>query len=211
MIGDSTGQTIYKNIGDEKSMNDMQCDLNILQDRELSLEEKLNKCKQEEKSVRDRDVQKQTQMENLKDQNNLLQETADILQFQRRCINETGTYQERKVANAQYCFIKSTFTWSDGKTKCQSFKSYLLEINSEAEQNWLRDKVSTDKWWTGAIKHPQYNDWVWDHSGDKQTYKNWYPNQPNGGNREECMLSENGLWHDYPCAFRYKIICERGE
>lgn len=24
--------------------------------------------------------------------------------------------------------------------KCQSFKSYLLEINSEAEQNYLKDK-----------------------------------------------------------------------
>lgn len=96
-------------------------------------------------------------------------------------------------------------------TKCQSFKSYLLEINSEAEQNWLMDKVSTDKWWTGAVKHPQYNDWVWNYSGDGLTYKNWYLNQPNGGNGEECMLSENGLWHDYPCDFRYKIICERGE
>lgn len=61
------------------------------------------------------------------------------------------------------------------------------------------------------MKHPQYNDWVWDHSGDGLTYKNWYPNQPNGGNREECMLSEKGLWHDYPCNSRYKIICERGE
>lgn len=24
--------------------------------------------------------------------------------------------------------------------KCESFKSYLLEINSKAEQNWLKDK-----------------------------------------------------------------------
>lgn len=26
------------------------------------------------------------------------------------------------------------------QTKCQSFNSYLLEINSESEQNWLKDK-----------------------------------------------------------------------
>uniref|UniRef100_K1R657 Lectoxin-Lio2 n=1 Tax=Magallana gigas TaxID=29159 RepID=K1R657_MAGGI len=99
--------------------------------------------------------------------------------------------QERRVANAQFCFMKSSFTWNAGKTKCQSFKSYLLEINSEAEQNWLMDKISTGKWWTGAVKHPQYDDWVWDHSGNDLTYKNWYPNQPNGGKSEECMLSEN--------------------
>ncbi|XP_052692574.1 CD209 antigen-like protein C isoform X1 [Crassostrea angulata] len=100
--------------------------------------------------------------------------------------------QERRVANAQYCFMKSSFTWNAGKTKCQSFKSYLLEINSEAEQNWLMDKVSTGKWWTGGIKHPQYDEWVWDHSGNDLTYRNWYPNQPNGGKSEECMLSEDG-------------------
>lgn len=33
LIGDSIGQTIYKDTGNEKSMNDMQCDLNILQGR----------------------------------------------------------------------------------------------------------------------------------------------------------------------------------
>lgn len=26
------------------------------------------------------------------------------------------------------------------QTKCQSFNSYLLEINSEAEQNWLMEE-----------------------------------------------------------------------
>lgn len=107
--------------------------------------------------------------------------------------------------------MKSSFTWNAGKTKCQSLKSYLLEINSEAEQNWLMDKVSTGKWWTGGIKHPQYDDWVWDHSGNDLTYRNWYPNQPNGGKSEECMLSEDGSWHDYPCDFTFRIICERGK
>lgn len=40
-------------------------------------------------------------------------------------------------------FIKSIYIWIRFfvlQTKCQSFKSYLLEINSEAEQNWLMDK-----------------------------------------------------------------------
>lgn len=40
-------------------------------------------------------------------------------------------------------FIESIYIWIRFfvlQTKCQSFKSYLLEINSEAEQNWLMDK-----------------------------------------------------------------------
>ncbi|XP_052692575.1 C-type lectin domain family 10 member A-like isoform X2 [Crassostrea angulata] len=209
LIGESTGQTIYKDNGDDKPINGLQFDIDIFHYRELYLEDKIKSCNQEVKSLRDRDVQLQKQMKNLKDQNNLIRETDDILQFQLRCENETGTYQERRVANAQYCFMKSSFTWNAGKTKCQSFKSYLLEINSEAEQNWLMDKVSTGKWWTGGIKHPQYDEWVWDHSGNDLTYRNWYPNQPNGGKSEECMLSEDGSWHDYPCDFRFRIICER--
>lgn len=71
--------------------------------------------------------------------------------------------------------------------------------------------LSRDEWWTGVIIHTLNNVWVWDHSGDELIYTNWDPNgsQPNGGNGENWVLSQADTWHDYPCDFRYNIICQR--
>lgn len=54
---------------------------------------------------------------------------------------------------------------------------------------------------------------MWDHSGDELVFQNWdtVGSQPSGGTAEDCALSDEGLWHDYPCDSRYNIICERGK
>lgn len=165
------------------------------------------------KECYDRDVQLQTQVASLENQLYSLREKAEVLQFQLKCENKTGKYRAGRVTDTQYCFIKSSSTWDAGKTKCQSFNSYLLEINSEAEQNWLMEEISTDKWWIGAKEDTNNNVWVWDHSGGKLVFENWDPvgNQPSGGTAENCALSDAGLWHDYPCNFTFNIICERGK
>nr|XP_019927563.2 hepatic lectin isoform X2 [Crassostrea gigas] len=140
-------------------------------------------------------------------------EKEEILQFQLKCENKTGKYQAGNVTDTQYCFIRSSLTWDDGKTKCQSFNSYLLEINSEAEQNWLMEEISEDNWWIGAREDIDNEVWVWDHSGDELVFRNWDPagSQPSGGTAEDCALSRVGLWHDYPCNYTFYIICERGK
>ncbi|XP_052694215.1 collectin-12-like isoform X1 [Crassostrea angulata] len=165
------------------------------------------------KECYDRDVQLQTQVTNLENQLNSLREKEEILQFQLKCENKTGKYQAGNVTDTQYCFIRSSLTWDDGKTKCQSFNSYLLEINSEAEQSWLMEEISEDRWWIGAREDTDNEVWVWDHSGDELVFQNWdtVGSQPSGGTAEDCALSDEGLWHDYPCDSRYNIICERGK
>lgn len=168
------------------------------------------------KEAYDRDVLLQTQVDNLKNQLDIVRGTVEFLQFHRMCLNENGTYYEENSFKNQYCFIKTSLTWNDAKKKCESFKSYLLEINSKAEQNWLKDKVSGGYWWTGAIKDRNKNIWVWDHSDSKLVFTNWdsKDSQPNGESKEKdenCVLSECGFWHDYPCQNTFNMICERGE
>lgn len=158
-----------------------------------------------------RDVLLQGEVDSLKNQLDSFRETVEISQFHLRCLIENGSYYEENVLRNQYCFIKSSMTWDDAKKKCQSFKSYLLEINSKAEQDSLKDKVSGGLWWTGAKKDTNKNIWVWDHSDNELVFSNWDQAgpQPNGGKKENCVLSKSGLWHDFPCQNNFNIICER--
>nr|XP_034321651.1 collectin-12-like [Crassostrea gigas] len=160
-----------------------------------------------------REVVLQRQIGSLKNQLDSFRDTIERLQFHLGCLNKNGTYLEENVTKSQYCFIKAPFNWKNAKKKCQSFKSYLLEISSEAEQNSLKDKVSGGLWWTGAIKDRNKNIWVWDHSDTELVFTNWDPDgsQPNGESTENCVLSKYGLWHDFPCQHTFNIICERGE
>lgn len=50
-----------------------------------------------------------------------------------------------------------------------------------------------------AIKDKNKNLWAQDHSDTELVFTNWDPMgpQPNGGNDENCVLSEFGLWHEY--------------
>lgn len=74
--------------------------------------------------------------------------------------------------------------------------------------------VSGGNWWTGAIKDRNKNIWVWDHSDSELVFTNWdsKDSQPNGESKEKdenCVLSELGFWHDYPCQDTFNMICER--
>lgn len=153
-----------------------------------------------------------TQVNNFKNQLDTLSDTTAFLQFQLRCLSEKGTYEEQTVTRNQYCIMKSTSTWIDGKTKCQSLGGYPLEIETYSEQTWINGKISglVGKWWIGVVLDTVKNVWVWDHSGNTLTFTNWWPGEPGGKGSEKCVMMENdGTWHDYPCTHVFNIICER--
>lgn len=178
----------------------------------------VNKIVNEMHQFYDREMQLQTQVNKLKDQlgSCTCRETVEFLQFHLSCLSEKGTYREQSVTKNQYCFIKSASTWTDSKTKCQSFGGHLLEIETQSEQIWLKGKVRNsgsileERWWIGAVLDPVKNVWVWDHSGTAMNFTNWHPEEPNGEGREQCALMwDADLWQDYPCTDLFYIICER--
>ncbi|XP_065923203.1 CD209 antigen-like protein C isoform X1 [Magallana gigas] len=159
-----------------------------------------------------REVVLQRQIGRLKNQLDSFRETIERLQFHLGCLDENGTYLEENVTKSQYCFIKAPFNWKNAKGKCQSFGSHLLEINTESEQKWLYDKVSSSEgmWWIGLVLHTVEHLWIWDHSESASTLKYWHPAEPNGEGREKCALvKKDGRWRDYPCTSKFYFICER--
>lgn len=170
----------------------------------------INKAIQEMQQYYDGRCLMLTQLNNLKDQLDILRDTVDFLQFQLRCLHEKGIYEEQSVTKNQYCIMKSPSTWIDGKANCQSLGGYPLEIETQSEQIWFNGKISSSvgKWWIGLVLDTVENVWVWDHSGNASTFTNWYPTEPTGN--ENCVLVENdGMWRDYPCNDVFNIICER--
>lgn len=52
-----------------------------------------------------------------------------------------------------------------------------------------------------------------DHSKTQLVFMNWdlKGSQPDEWKDENCVLSKNGLWHNYPCQDTFNIMCESGE
>lgn len=136
-------------------------------------------------------------------------DTADAKVFQHRCLYANYIHLEETVSKNHYCLIQTPTNWTNAKEKCLSFGSHLLEINTEAEQNWLNGRVSGSAWWTGGVKNKNGVDWIWENSSSGMVFTNWGPSQPNNGG-EECMLmwSYTGQWSDYVCNYKFSLICE---
>lgn len=122
-------------------------------------------------------------------------DTADQWTFQQRCLNENQTYYEENNTKHQYCFIKTLLNFMDAKVsnvapwrsffcqeKCKSFESYLCEMNSDTEKDWIENKASGHGWWGSLI-------------------------EPRGGN--ECLKIID--WATITdCKGTYYVICEKG-
>ncbi|MYI93354.1 hypothetical protein F4083_03395 [Candidatus Poribacteria bacterium] len=61
--------------------------------------------------------------------------------------------------------------------------AYLLSINDEAEEKWLRRIYGTGPFWIGLSDAEEEGNWKW-HSGEPITYTNWQPYHPENGNTE---------------------------
>ena len=41
------------------------------------------------------------------------------------------------------------------------------------------------------------------------SYTNWAPGQPDNKTDEDCLVADNGVWHDSSCETNHTLICER--
>ncbi|XP_052676540.1 perlucin-like protein isoform X2 [Crassostrea angulata] len=118
------------------------------------------------------------------------------------------------------CYLVVTYeleTWSGAQAKCVAENSGLVEIETEAENNFLKDVAAktflNGQFWTGGNDIDVEGQWRWVTSGNPFTFTDWGPGEPNdtGGN-EDCMLllSNTGYtWNDLPCSTNSLYICEK--
>ena len=152
---------------------------------------------------------------------------------------ETPVIDRREFANAEYIFIRNIKTpMPEAKTLCESMKMSLVHINSETENEFLREYafskpraklIDGDQFWIGASDQAHEGMFIWIDDNTimwpKQSngYTNWghtqKGSQPNNffknNEDEDCVVLRNrgknkGLWYDIGCTQRMAfIICEK--
>ncbi|XP_060584698.1 neurocan core protein-like isoform X2 [Ruditapes philippinarum] len=124
---------------------------------------------------------------------------------------ETGW---RGLNSSCYYLNKNKLSWTDSRKWCFERSSYLVEVESDLENNFLQ-KIASDagydchNYHIGLYKHDADDTWKWNTSGNSVKYRSWYKDQPSGDGR--CVQYAGNLyqWNDVPCRINHCFICER--
>ena len=122
-----------------------------------------------------------------------------------------------------YLFQRSNSTWYEARRDCQQKGGYLVEIDSEEEQEAILKRIGITGLerdlgvWIGLTDIFHDGTWVWDHLGRPLDFsRNWAEGEPDNRNGlEHCAalnLNVGGSWSDVGCdsvmTEQYSSICE---
>nr|XP_022312036.1 C-type lectin domain family 17, member A-like [Crassostrea virginica] len=126
-----------------------------------------------------------------------------------------------------HCYHKghSNLTWSEAKMECRKLCSYLVEIESKEEADWISgtflekencgSNIFNCAAWTGLNDLDIEGRYIWDHSNASLTLTNWHPKEPSLSKPEQALnrdcidiLGGGGL-NDRPCTHLNWVICEK--
>ncbi|XP_062593296.1 low affinity immunoglobulin epsilon Fc receptor-like [Saccostrea cucullata] len=113
-----------------------------------------------------------------------------------------------------YMYNETILNWYPAKTWCEEFASYLVELDSQEESDWITNKflkadvcasVQFCSTWSGGNDITTEGVFIWAQSNAPLVYTNWAPKQPANG----MNMRSNGKWNDAKCSDQFKFICEK--
>ncbi|XP_078330815.1 collectin-12-like [Crassostrea virginica] len=144
-----------------------------------------------------------------------------------------STYRQEKCETGWlefkgHCYHKGQTkgNWSEAKTECRKMCSYLIEIESKEEDDWISatflENVNCPAGiyddctaWTGLNDLDIEGTYVWDHSNAPLNFSNWNDKEPslynpNHALTKDCIdILRGGVWNDRPCSYLNWVICEK--
>ncbi|XP_062576550.1 perlucin-like protein [Saccostrea cucullata] len=118
-----------------------------------------------------------------------------------------------------HCYLLRTTptSWDNAILQCQSLGSYLVEIETKEEDEWIRkigalEIPSVNGIWTGGTVFGNEHSFIWNNSKKELNYTNWEENEPNNyGGNEDCLviIVPDGNWYDEICDKQYQFVCEK--
>ncbi|XP_074990247.1 C-type lectin domain family 17, member A-like [Calonectris borealis] len=110
-----------------------------------------------------------------------------------------------------YSFSTETMSWSDAKEICADQGAHLVVINSDQEQNFLRDNINNSStYWLGVTDELEEGSWVWT-NGDRMSLSYWNTWKENKDkDQKDCgIIGPDGIWNDDRCSHSNHWICEK--
>lgn len=137
-------------------------------------------------------------------------------QLSTQCPDGWKTY-----GNSCYFFATQTKNWTEASEYCQKHGSYLVIVENERENNFLKttvqkihgvmkDEVFYFMGGSGSYIKEKWK-WVWPKTGQQISFENWCPEEPSKG-LQHCLVlggfCEFG-WDNLQCNRAEKFICEK--
>eukprot|EP00092_Neocalanus_flemingeri_P035053 GFUD01038141.1.p1 GENE.GFUD01038141.1~~GFUD01038141.1.p1 ORF type:complete len:287 (-),score=58.68 GFUD01038141.1:93-953(-) len=138
--------------------------------------------------------------------------------------NKAATIIWRPLTTGTYAFLGEPRTWYEANDKCKEIGGYLVEINSQEEQDlvvrishalgWKELKLA---FWLGLIdggkptRKKTKGTWVWERSQRRMYdgFMYWMPRQKNDNEPDHahCALATGTTygWHKSPCDTKTKL------
>ncbi|XP_032639256.1 CD209 antigen-like protein 2 isoform X3 [Chelonoidis abingdonii] len=117
----------------------------------------------------------------------------------------------KKFEKACYYFSNTTKDWMGAKQFCTDQNSYLVIVNNDNEQAFLKDCNKLKRtYWLGLSDAVEERKWQWvDNSPYSVSF--WNLGEPDmQGEEEDCVsMTSTGTWNDSKCSQIYYWICEK--
>ncbi|XP_056592932.1 CD209 antigen-like protein C isoform X2 [Triplophysa dalaica] len=99
-------------------------------------------------------------------------------------------------------------SWDDSRRYCRDRGADLIIIDNKEEQDFIQKMSDGRSLWIGLSDSDEEGRWKWV-DGSALTSGSWWSGEPNGGKKENCVISYKSVWYDYPCTTLYGFICEK--
>ncbi len=145
---------------------------------------------------------------------------------------ETMTSDGRFTGGHAYMFITSStdpqLNWFEAKALCAQYGYHLLTINSQAEADFVHERINTGTdgfgyitadTWIGARLAPGATEWAWQDDVTPWLYEDFsgFVKNPydayNYGNYGACAYfgdHERTHWDVSPCSYHRSVVCKSG-
>ncbi|XP_056593143.1 C-type lectin domain family 4 member K-like isoform X2 [Triplophysa dalaica] len=99
-------------------------------------------------------------------------------------------------------------SWDDSRRYCRDRGADLIIIDNKEEQGFIQKMSDGRSLWIGLSDSDEEGRWKWV-DGSALTSGSWWSGEPNGGKKDNCVISYKSVWYDYPCTTLYGFICEK--
>ncbi|KRF98344.1 uncharacterized protein Dwil_GK27023 [Drosophila willistoni] len=125
--------------------------------------------------------------------------------------------QQRKFKpiGLKYYHIENNekLTWFSALQRCAKWGGHLVHLKSEEEWNLVTKKLeSGHRYWVDFNDFETENTFISATTGEKLTFKKWYPGEPNDLNKKEFCVElgsyDTFTMNDCYCFEKKNFICE---